>query len=259
MVTLKRAFAAVLILLTLTLTGCVYLRLLQLKLQLRDFDRNFDLQTADGLVLTMKNPVLLDDDVEQFFHWLPETRKKIGNAERWEFRWVKDHVAADGDRRPTELSLDLLFVDHKLAKLRAPETFFVATIPKTLAVSALHSLGGAKVDKSKRTAESTIGSNALAEAAAERFLTQDGVKAALGEPVDATDTEAKPKWHYRFKPASPHQRFGDSGIVEVTFTFDAKTHRVLLMDGKTVFGGIVFDTTHVGPNDTGTMNTALPK
>lgn len=259
MLTFKRVFAAVLVLLTLTLTGCVYLRLLQLKLQLRDFERNFDVQTAEGLTLTMKNPVLLDEDIEQFFHWRPETRKRIGSAERWEFRWVKDNVPADGDRPPVELSLDLLFADHKLTKLHAPETFFVATVPKALALSALHSLGGAKVDKAKRTAESTIGGNALAEAASERFLNQEGVKAALGEPVDVIPDEAKPKWHYGFHPASPQQRFGDTGVVEVTFTFDARTHRVLLMDGKTVFGRIVFDTTHVGPNDTGTMNTALPK
>jgi hypothetical protein len=247
MVTAKRGLAAALILLTLTLTGCVYLRLLQLKLQLRDFDRNFDVQTTEGLTLTMKNPVLLDDDIEEFFHWRPETRKKIGSAERWEFRWTKDRVSADGDRQPVELSFDLLFVEHKLTKLHVPETFFVATVPKRLAISSLRSLGGARVDKARRTAESTIGSDALAEVASERFLSEDGIKAALGEPMEVVADEARPKWHYRFHPVSPQQRLGETGLIEVTFTFEAATHRVWLMDGKTAFGRIIFDTTQTGP------------
>lgn len=250
--------AAALVVLVFALSGCVYIRLLQLKHQLADFDRNFEVETGEGLSIICKNPVLLDEDVETFFHWVPDSRRQINTAERWDFRWVKDRVAADGDRPPAEISVDLVFSNHKLVKLHAPENFFAATLPKSLALAALRSLGGAKVDRGNRRADSTLASEDLATAAADRFLTEDGVTAALGAPVTRAGSAAEPEWQYRFTPVSKHQRFGDSGVLEVLFRFDPATHHVRLMKGKTAFGAIVFDTTHVGPGDTGHMVSGLP-
>ena len=53
-------FLLVIILLS---TGCVYLRLLQVKNQLNDFEGNFDLKDQNGLKLVFKNPVLLSRDI----------------------------------------------------------------------------------------------------------------------------------------------------------------------------------------------------
>lgn len=250
---------AVLLVAALLVSGCVYLRLLQLKLQLGDFDRNFAVQTEDGLTLSFKHPVLRDRDVESFFNWSPATKERVGTAERWRFRWVKDRVEADGEAPPVELSIDVLFADGKLVRLHAPERFFAATMPKALALAAVKSLGGAKVDKSARRAESTIGGDALQVAAADRFLTRDGVLEALGAPVADLGTPERPEWRYRFVPASAQQRFGENGNVDVTFTFDPASGRVLLMKGRTVFGEMHFDTTKVGAGSTGTMRAGLAK
>ena len=224
-------------------SGCVYLHLLQLKLQLADFDKNFEVDARDGLTLTFKNPVLLDEDVQSFFKWTPDTRKSVGMAERWHFRWVKDRVAADGGRPPVELAIDALFSEHKLVRLSAPEAFFAASMPKQLALAAIRSLGHANVDKEKRRADSQLSASDLEAAAADRFLTENGILAALGAPVEKRGTATAPEWWYHFTPGSSHQHFGDGGAVDMTFTLDASTHRVLLMKGKTAFGSVVFDTT----------------
>jgi flagellar biosynthesis component FlhA len=41
----------------------------------------------------------------------------------------------------------------------------------------------------------------------------------------------------------------------MTFTFDASTHRVLLMKGKTAFGSVIFDTTKTAQG--GNMHTGI--
>lgn len=240
--------------------GCVYLRLLQLKLQLGDFDQNFAVDTRDGLVLTFKHPVILDEDVEKFFHWVPDARQRSGTAEKWHFGWVKDAAPDAAGQPPVEIGLDLIFNEGKLVKLIAPEKFFAAALPKSLALAGLRSLGHAKIDREKRRADSTISSDELKDAAADRFLTRPGLLEALGQPsAPPTAKGAWEMWRYQFSPFSKKQRFGDSGVIEVTFTLDPATGKVRVMDGKTMFGRIVFDTTHVGPGATGTMNTALPK
>ena len=236
-------------------SGCVYWHLLQLKLQLADFDKNFEVDARDGLSLTFKNPVLLDEDVQSFFRWAPDTRNSVGTAERWHFRWVKDRVAADGDRPPVELTIDAMFSEHKLVRFSAPEAFFAASMPKQLALAAIRSLGHANVDKERRQADSQISASDLDAAAADRFLTEGGILAALGAPVEKRGSAAAPEWWYHFTPGSSHQHFGDGGAVDMTFTFDASTQRVLLMKGKTAFGSVNFDTTKTAQG--GNMHTGF--
>ena len=245
---------------TLLLSGCVYLRLLQLKLQLGDFEKNFAVDTRDGLVLTFKHPVLLDEDVEKFFHWVPDGRQHSGTAEKWHFAWIKVPAPDEAGQSPVEISLDLFFSEGKLTRMVMPEKFFAAILPKSLALAGLRSLGGAKVDKEKRRAESTISSDDLKDAATDKFLTLPGLLDALGQPTTPPTAKGELEvWRYQFTPFSKKQRFGDNGAVEVTFTLNPVTGKVNVMDGKTMFGRIVFDTTNVGPGATGTMNTALPK
>jgi hypothetical protein len=239
-----RPFAVLLAMAAITLlSGCVYLRLLQLKLQLGRFDQNFEVVDRDGLVLTFKHPVLLDRDLHEFFKWTPDATERVGTAERWRFRWVKDSLANTEEPHPAELTFDALFIDHKLVKLSAPETFFAATIPKQLAVAAVRSLGHAQIDENKRQASSAISTQALEDAAAEQFLSKDGIRKALGMPVEQRGQLDSPQWYYRFRPASSHQTFASNGMVDMTFTFDPATNRVRLMRGKTAFGEVVFDTT----------------
>ena len=241
------------------LGGCVYLHLLQLKLQLAHFDRNFVVDTHDGLALTFKHPMLLDEDVEQFFRWVPDSRQRIGTAEKWHFAWEKQANPAEHEASSVELAFDLFFVDHKLVKVVAPERFFAATMPKSLALSALRSLGHANIDRKKRRADSTISSQELQNAAADRFLTGKGLLDALGEPGTRVRKDGTEIWRYQFAPVSQRQKFGDSGVVDVTFTLDAVTQKVRLMQGHTMFGSITFDTTHTGSGATGNMRAALPE
>ncbi|MBM3855124.1 MAG: hypothetical protein FJ399_18545, partial [Verrucomicrobia bacterium] len=84
----RRFRAAALALCALLLGGCVYLRLLEVKLQLAKFDRYFALRSDDGLVILCQKPVIRPDDV-RWFGVKPETVRRLGHAEEWQIRWVK--------------------------------------------------------------------------------------------------------------------------------------------------------------------------
>src|SRR5262245_8179456 len=77
---------------SLLLGGCVYLRLLQLKRQLADFDKNFTVQLTPGLRLNCLNPVVLADDLK-FLGFYPASTRTLGAAEQWTIRWIKEPAA----------------------------------------------------------------------------------------------------------------------------------------------------------------------
>jgi len=112
----------------LLLGGCIYLRLLELRNQLASFDRYFEADLRDGVKITCRKPVLLDEDMA-FFKLVPEARERVGAAERWHFRWVKAYAVADENPRNYEVAVDFIFVDHRLTRVILPERLF-AFIPK---------------------------------------------------------------------------------------------------------------------------------
>ncbi|MSU23115.1 MAG: hypothetical protein EXS32_04745 [Opitutus sp.] len=220
----------------LVLGGCVYLRLLQLKRQLAEFDRYFETDLRDGLKLTFKEPVLLDGDIENFFKWKPESRQRAGAAERWHFRWVKDRVAADGATPPYELQVDLLFAEHQLTKIILPEPFFVF-IPKRFVLAGLRSLGHASVDQAKRTARAAMQESGATDPGA-RPLTQASLSGLIGAPNEIKGDAIAPRWCYGFAAASPEQKLGRSGRIDMTFTLEAATGKVRRIQGGFVTGMI---------------------
>src|SRR5262249_19389854 len=134
----------------LLLGGCVYLRLLAMKHQLADFDRNFTLQQGSGLRLICQHPVLLAED----FRWLgviPESTRKLGHAEQWRVRWQKELPAGVRDPEPRDLEVELVFADGALAQAFMPERYFVF-VPKAFFIGLLRGLGSASVDRAKREA-----------------------------------------------------------------------------------------------------------
>ena len=218
--------------LTLLSTGCVYLRLLQFKHQLARFDRHFEADIRDGLKLTCKSPVLLDEDLT-FFRLAPESRQRTGVAERWHFGWIKANLAAADDRGEHELTADFIFVDRKLVRVILPERFF-AFFPKPLFLTVLRSLGHAEIDRERRTVRSTVDEKRDGTAGSPPPLTQADLSAMLGAPLEMLPDETGPQWHYRYHAASPAQR---SGRIDITLTLDRATQRVQRIKGR------VFDAT----------------
>ncbi|MFA5058237.1 MAG: hypothetical protein WC485_09005 [Opitutaceae bacterium] len=222
----------------LLLGGCIYLRLLEVKNQLADFDRYFETDLRDGLKLTCRTPVLLDEDMA-FFHLAPESRQRVGVAERWHFRWVKDGTAPAGQSGSDEIAMDLIFVNHRLTRVRLPERLF-AFVPKHFFLTVVRAFGQAQIDREHRTARASV-HEVLGPDKIPPPPTGQELQAQLGAPIETQETPAGLIWRYAYKPASADQH---AGRIEATFTLDPVTHNLRRIQARII--ELTFDVVLVG-------------
>ncbi len=225
-----RRFAPLLAALCLLLGGCVYLRLLELKHQLADFDRYFAVDQTDGLTFTMQKPVLLLDDMA-FFQLAPESTKRLGAALRWHLRWIKDYAAPGEYPADYEVEADLTFVDGRMVRFHLPERTF-SFVQKAFVLQALRSLGQASVDKSNHSARATLDASRLAP------LTRTDLLHFLGAPLDTRRDGDHLRLHYVYRDvcASPAP-----DKIDFTFTVDTATQSVVRLEGKLYDKEVQFD------------------
>lgn len=216
----------------LLLGGCVYLRLLELKRQFEHFDRHFALHTTDGLRIVAQHPVLHRDDVR----WIglrPESIKRLGQAEMWHVRWLKQLPPGVTEKARFYIALDLSFADGKLSGIAIPESYF-NHIPKELVIGMLRSLGGAAVDQRRRKVEAAVG----AEAARLGRPNMPTVDKILGIPTEERAEGAHTIQRYRYVLATQEPR---GGVFEMILRYDTKSGELLHWQGRTPIGNIAFD------------------
>jgi hypothetical protein len=230
----SRFVAALLVTAALLLSGCVYLRLLELKKQLGKFDDYFVLNTADGLSLMCQDPVLRTSDI-RWIGLYPEKTKTIGQAEQWEVRWVKHLPAGVTEKMEFDVVLNLGFVHGKLTRVSIPERYF-AVMPKAFLVGVIKSVGRGRIDKSSKQIEATVSAEEVAAARPKL----PAIDKLLGQPteerVEGTNTIVR----YRYVPATKESR---AGVFDMHLTFDTKSGELLQWQGFTPVGKIGFDFT----------------
>ncbi len=229
---LRRVLACGLAAVALLLGGCIYLRLLELKLQLGDFDRNFTIQTEDGLALILRDPVLRADDVR----WIglrPETIKRDGATERWQVRWVKQLPPGVSEPVAYDLALDLGFAGGRLARVAVPEKYFAA-MPKDFAANLIRSVGRGRVDHAARRLDATVGSGP-AVALRPRL---PALGKLLGVPTEQRIEGAETMTRYRYRPVTSEPGAAE---FEMTLHFDTASGELLRWRGRTPVGNLGFN------------------
>lgn len=209
-------------------SGCVYLRLLELKHQIAAFEKHFAVQTDDGIRIICLHPVLLMEDV-RWIGLVPEQRKQVGNAERWLVRWVKqlpDGVRESGN---FDIVVELLFAEGKLTRIGIPERYF-SLLPKSFVIDLMRSLGIARVDRGDRTVEAEL------DVARPK---QVAIQQLLGHPTGRSDQGALTVMRYRYVPASG-TGLARAAVFDMTITFASDIGRLLRWQGKTPVGRIGF-------------------
>lgn len=137
------------------LSACVYLRLLEVKKQLQNFDENFVLSGRSELVIEFKNPILRTKDAR--FLIGAEPLSQSGNEE------VIQHFEFDLVRTSTEttvpplgrLGLDLALRRGRLTKIIVPESFMLL-FPRNVVVETLKQAKDAEVFELKKLARGKI-------------------------------------------------------------------------------------------------------
>ncbi len=206
-----------------SLTGCVYLRLLEVKKQLKEFDENFVLFGRPDLVIRFKNPVLYAKDARYLIGADPLTREPGPGGEVWGYEF---EMARKEPAPPTlmeKLSLRLLINGKKLEEIRVPETFMLL-FSRNVLMETLRQAADAEVLETAKTARAKIRLSPHTDA---ELPSLDKTHWLLGDPLEVKqEGEGLLTLGYRYRIIGARR---DAPILaRLTFSPDNMLRRVVV-------------------------------
>jgi len=189
----KKVFVLVgLFLIMLSLSSCIFVRMMKVKNQLNDFEINFDLNDERGLTLVFKNPVLLADDVIWLMKGGSVSVETIDEGQLWTYVFQKQHAVSQDEGDAYDIPILMVMEDDKLTQVTFPERF-LKNLSIPLLKKMLASMGNADVSKLRRSASSKFAGKDPAE-----IPTSDNVIETLGAPYEIEELQENSKLSYLY-------------------------------------------------------------
>lgn len=228
---MKRLARLLLLLLLLhSLAGCVWLRLLELKNQLGNFDENFATEASDHFTLVFKHPMLLNGDFIELAKLEPTSKSPTP----WGSRWVQAFHKIDGQGRQ-QPGVDFFFTldfdrDDYLTRWDFSKVF-MAMVPARFFEDSIRSLAKGKYDEASKKFKVDPKDRATITV---KPPTVREIVAALGEPLQKAEDGGKTVYLYRFQVDSPYidKDYQDRRFTDVLLFFDPKTQELTRMGGR---------------------------
>ncbi len=225
------------------LAGCVYLRLLEFKNQLDDFDQNFATHVEDShFVLFFKDPMLYEKDITYLTEVDPSQKDQLGAGEKWVYTFARTSEDEDSEDETTALAgPNLIFTittnhEDKMNSARFSEVFLEIIPPKFFEYS-LRAMGNAEVDTKKRHVYAKIEN---VDKDMLNLPTREELVEKLGIPNKVEEEENKDYtllvYKYRLKGTQPTEKKDDPGKAEARLQFNKDSN--LLVEVKCQFAGL---------------------
>ncbi|MGR8933841.1 MAG: hypothetical protein ACU837_05550 [Gammaproteobacteria bacterium] len=229
--------ATALMLLCTLLSGCVYWRLYQTKLQLEEFDRNFAIEVNDHFIWHFKDPLLYSDDFVALSKLYPTSSEPKGTGKLQHYRFYKADSRGRAAIPGVEFMFDLSFNGDDLLTAWSFSPVFLQIAPPEFLEVSLRSLGGAEINEDKRQLKADTRSMGKISA---HFPKKAEVLKRLGTPltIEQKKAEAEEIYIYHFLLDTPNIEKGyeDRALSEVRLTFDTATQEMVKMSGR--FAGL---------------------
>ena len=220
----------VLVLLLTSLSACVWLRLLELKNQLANFDENITTESSDHFTLVFKNPVLINDDFVTLAKLQPTSKQQTPTGSRWIQAFHK--IDVKGNLQP---GIDFFFTlefdqEDRLTRWDFSK-LFMTMVPAQFFEDSIRSLAKGKVDETNHRFKVDPKDRAKILV---KPPTLQQIKDAMGEPVDTGKDDGKNVYVYRFLVDSPwiDPDYQDRRITDVYLYFEPKTNELTRMGGR---------------------------
>ena len=136
--------------LLLCLSGCVWLRLLEVKGQVSEFDQNFDVEITDRLALRFRHPVMYAEDFRYLTELDPTRIEPSPPGMRWtvDFHKLDTHGKVELPKKTLSFWMDFN-AEQKLSGF-AFSPLFLAMAPAEFLEASIRSLGKGSVDTGHR-------------------------------------------------------------------------------------------------------------
>ncbi len=202
------------------LSGCVYLRLNQVKRQLAQFDEYFELVENDDFYLIFKKPVLYSRDIAWMMKSVPSSQEKQDQNLTYNYILEKQYSSEKDKTGNYDLTIKFIFTDDRLSKVMLEKRIFVI-FPKTFFIELLRTLGGATVDKRQRKVSWQFEHKLEKEP---HIPDINEVQRLLGSPYSQKDNI----YTYKYLPKKPPSADNEQEKYYIAdFTFDKESGKML--------------------------------
>ncbi|MDQ8180763.1 hypothetical protein QEH57_08890 [Pelagicoccus sp. SDUM812005] len=222
-------FAALL----LFLPGCVYLRLLDVKGQLKEVDRYFAAErTEAGMELVFKDPTLRDGDLKRL-GVVPLSSETTESGEVWQ---VEMRKRLPGDREPDpehDVWTELRFEESLLVSVLIPDAY-LECFPPDLILATMRALGESRVFKLKKSVEARSQESFGEELAAASY---EQLLETFGPPYEVERSEGEMVLTYSYEKREPEgiaeERRSDR-TYEIRYVLDGQGDRLLAAGTRSI-------------------------
>ena len=219
--------------LLLFLPGCVYLRLLDVKGQLKDVERYISVErTVAGMELRFNDPTLRSEDLERL-GVAPRRTERTDSGEVWEVE-MRKRLPEGRDPEPGyDVWTKLQFEEGLLASVLIPEAY-LACFPPDLILATLQALGDSRVLKLRKSVE------ALAEESIEAELEAASYERLLetfGEPYKIERSGEKMVLTYSYRKGEPEdlaEEERSKRTYSIRYVLDAEGGRLLAAGTRSI-------------------------
>lgn len=223
----------VLIMMTGSITGCVYLRLLEFKRQLADFDQYFQVEAGDDFTLIFKKPILYRDDFNYLTKLQPSGTEHLPSGTRSFYEFKKIDSEGRIAEPHVDLRLTLNFNKDDILTHWTYSPIFLAMVPAEFLEVSLRSLGSSKINRSKRQVKADLSKMGEIKA---QVPTKNDIGSVLGAPLQVIPRENEERLLYRFKlqTTTEEQDAEERQFTLVKLDFNSQTQQLLKVSGRFV-------------------------
>lgn len=224
------------IVMLLTLSGCVWLRLLEIKNQLADFDDNVRVEVADQhFILHLLNPVLYSDDFVYLSKLEPSRVEYLpGGAYRWHLDFHFDPAQSKEQKSQIVSFIMTYNAEQRLASFDF-SPLFVEMAPPAFLEASIRSLGAGTLDQDKRQLKVDPEDLPKLNASLPKSA---NILSVLGAPAETSREAGLRVLIYRFKAAAKpvDKEYEERRLAEARLYFDPDRDELIGLKGK--FAGL---------------------
>jgi hypothetical protein len=199
------------------LSGCLYLRLLEVKYHLHTFDGYVAVKNRGGLSLIFLKPVLLKEDLLFLARRHPTHADESLHETRWQYLFLKQLPGREKEKVVFDVPVDLLFQNNRLSKVTFPERFS-ENLPEPFVIAGLKALGRSEINLTTRSAHSAFRNRDVLDPL--NIPTKQAILKLLGKPCkeEKEDNCLVFTYRYRLKPGEKDEKKGPAyGWTKLTF------------------------------------------
>lgn len=198
----------------LTLSGCVYLRLLHFKNQLKAFDENVTVLPRSELIFQFQNPIVKDSDFVFISGSAPGRIEAVPHATHEEiWTWQFEKRLKNPTDRPYSMNFKTRFKDGLLTRMEIDKTF-VNLVGRDLVLTMFRNIGAAKINKIRRTMTSELSREKIPSL---KLPSLQRVHDIMGEPTKISkskgETLAKNEYEFNFHDPKNGKKAGQFRLI----------------------------------------------